>query len=216
MTWPKTTCFPSSHGVLAVHRKNWDPLVCGPACFCVGLLGEIGFERDLYVEFLRQRFYRLNAAQTIGGVNGRHPECHELGHQRFRLRAAFGVQRTVPVVAGVAILATGGAVPDDHHRSGVHRALGEPGDQFAVMGVGESFGCVGRREPQQLIDFVTGHEFTALAAGRPVVNDLGAARDRVPHRSQAPSQMRALAGLFEDLPRGRHGFDLAGIEFALG
>merc|ERR1712130_890034 len=30
-TWPKTTCLPSSHWVLAVQRKNWDPLVLGPA-----------------------------------------------------------------------------------------------------------------------------------------------------------------------------------------
>merc|ERR1712058_215716 len=30
-TCPKTTCLPSSHWVLAVQRKNWDPLVLGPA-----------------------------------------------------------------------------------------------------------------------------------------------------------------------------------------
>merc|ERR1719323_1691437 len=30
-TWPNTTCLPSSHWVLAVQRKNWDPLVLGPA-----------------------------------------------------------------------------------------------------------------------------------------------------------------------------------------
>ena len=27
----RTTCLPSSHAVLTVHRKNWDPLVLGPA-----------------------------------------------------------------------------------------------------------------------------------------------------------------------------------------
>ena len=31
VTIPKTTCFPSSHDVLAVQMKNWDPLVLGPA-----------------------------------------------------------------------------------------------------------------------------------------------------------------------------------------
>ena len=31
LTWPKTTCLPSSHWVLAVQRKNCDPLVLGPA-----------------------------------------------------------------------------------------------------------------------------------------------------------------------------------------
>mmetsp|Transcript_510 Transcript_510/g.1637 ORF Transcript_510/g.1637 Transcript_510/m.1637 type:complete len:215 (-) Transcript_510:442-1086(-) len=31
ITLPKTTCFPSSHGVSAVHRKNCEPLVPGPA-----------------------------------------------------------------------------------------------------------------------------------------------------------------------------------------
>merc|ERR1712226_1803586 len=30
-TCPKTTCLPSSQEVLAVQRKNWDPLVLGPA-----------------------------------------------------------------------------------------------------------------------------------------------------------------------------------------
>eukprot|EP00321_Phaeocystis_globosa_P004453 CAMPEP_0118809554 /NCGR_PEP_ID=MMETSP1162-20130426/354_1 /TAXON_ID=33656 /ORGANISM="Phaeocystis Sp, Strain CCMP2710" /LENGTH=83 /DNA_ID=CAMNT_0006738993 /DNA_START=133 /DNA_END=381 /DNA_ORIENTATION=- len=30
-TLPKTTCLPSSHAVLAVHRKNCEPLVPGPA-----------------------------------------------------------------------------------------------------------------------------------------------------------------------------------------
>ena len=30
-TLPKTTCFPSSHAVFAVQRKNWEPLVPGPA-----------------------------------------------------------------------------------------------------------------------------------------------------------------------------------------
>jgi len=28
---PKTTCLPSSHAVCAVQRKNWEPLVPGPA-----------------------------------------------------------------------------------------------------------------------------------------------------------------------------------------
>ena len=31
VTWPNTTCLPSSHWVLAVQRKNCDPLVLGPA-----------------------------------------------------------------------------------------------------------------------------------------------------------------------------------------
>lgn len=31
MTAPNTTCFPSSHDVLTVHRKNCEPLVPGPA-----------------------------------------------------------------------------------------------------------------------------------------------------------------------------------------
>merc|ERR1712217_872857 len=30
-TFPKTTCFPSSQGVCAVQRKNWEPFVLGPA-----------------------------------------------------------------------------------------------------------------------------------------------------------------------------------------
>ena len=30
-TWPKTTCLPSNHEVLAVHKKNWLPFVLGPA-----------------------------------------------------------------------------------------------------------------------------------------------------------------------------------------
>merc|ERR1712055_1208204 len=29
--FPKTTCFPSNHSVLAVHKKNCDPFVLGPA-----------------------------------------------------------------------------------------------------------------------------------------------------------------------------------------
>ena len=32
-TLPKTTCFPSNHSVLAVHKKNWLPLVAGPAVY---------------------------------------------------------------------------------------------------------------------------------------------------------------------------------------
>ena len=31
ITWPKTTCLPLSQGVWEVHRKNWEPLVLGPA-----------------------------------------------------------------------------------------------------------------------------------------------------------------------------------------
>jgi hypothetical protein len=31
LTYPKTQCLPSSQGVLLVHRKNWEPLVLGPA-----------------------------------------------------------------------------------------------------------------------------------------------------------------------------------------
>merc|ERR1712176_1735883 len=30
-TLPNTTCLPSNHAVLATHRKNWLPLVPGPA-----------------------------------------------------------------------------------------------------------------------------------------------------------------------------------------
>lgn len=30
-TFPKTTCLPSSHSVLAVQIKNWEPFVFGPA-----------------------------------------------------------------------------------------------------------------------------------------------------------------------------------------
>lgn len=30
-TDPKTTCFPSNQDVLAVHKKNCEPLVLGPA-----------------------------------------------------------------------------------------------------------------------------------------------------------------------------------------
>ena len=30
-TEPKTTCLPSSHAVLDVQMKNWDPFVSGPA-----------------------------------------------------------------------------------------------------------------------------------------------------------------------------------------
>ena len=30
-TEPKTTCLPSNQGVLVVQRKNWEPLVPGPA-----------------------------------------------------------------------------------------------------------------------------------------------------------------------------------------
>ena len=39
-TWPKTTCLPSSHWVLAVHRKNWEPLVFGPALAIESTPGE--------------------------------------------------------------------------------------------------------------------------------------------------------------------------------
>merc|ERR1712050_564220 len=31
VTLPKTTCLPSSHAVLTVHKKNCEPLVLGPA-----------------------------------------------------------------------------------------------------------------------------------------------------------------------------------------
>merc|ERR1711920_578475 len=31
VTAPKTTCFPSSQAVFTVQRKNWEPLVLGPA-----------------------------------------------------------------------------------------------------------------------------------------------------------------------------------------
>ena len=30
-TAPNTTCLPSNHWVFTVHKKNWDPLVLGPA-----------------------------------------------------------------------------------------------------------------------------------------------------------------------------------------
>eukprot|EP00429_Kryptoperidinium_foliaceum_P076945 CAMPEP_0176224642 /NCGR_PEP_ID=MMETSP0121_2-20121125/21357_1 /TAXON_ID=160619 /ORGANISM="Kryptoperidinium foliaceum, Strain CCMP 1326" /LENGTH=59 /DNA_ID=CAMNT_0017563897 /DNA_START=31 /DNA_END=210 /DNA_ORIENTATION=- len=31
VTQPKTTCLPSNHAVFTVHKKNWEPLVFGPA-----------------------------------------------------------------------------------------------------------------------------------------------------------------------------------------
>ena len=40
-TWPKTTCLPSSHWVLAVQRKNWEPLVFGPALAMESTPGEM-------------------------------------------------------------------------------------------------------------------------------------------------------------------------------
>merc|ERR1719397_244884 len=43
LTWPKTTCFPSSHWVLAVQRKNWLPLVLGPALAMERIPGPVCF-----------------------------------------------------------------------------------------------------------------------------------------------------------------------------
>jgi hypothetical protein len=31
VTWPNTTCFPSNHAVVDVHKKNCEPFVLGPA-----------------------------------------------------------------------------------------------------------------------------------------------------------------------------------------
>jgi len=42
-TFPKTTCFPSNHGVSAVHRKNWDPFVSFPALAMLNIPGPVCF-----------------------------------------------------------------------------------------------------------------------------------------------------------------------------
>ena len=105
-------------------------------------------------------------------------------------------------------------MPHDQNALGVGRNLGESAEHFAVGPVGQPLGRVRDRQPQQLVHFIAGDEVTAVAAGRPVVDDLGAARNRIAHRAQPRAQMRALAGLLEDLAHGGDRFDLARIEFA--
>merc|ERR1719263_1362172 len=41
----KTTCLPSSQGVLAVQRKNWDPFVPGPALAMLSTPAPVCFSR---------------------------------------------------------------------------------------------------------------------------------------------------------------------------
>merc|ERR1711933_438985 len=43
VTLPKTTCLPSSHAVLTVHRKNCEPLVLGPAFAMERMPGPVCF-----------------------------------------------------------------------------------------------------------------------------------------------------------------------------
>ena len=40
---PKTTCLPSSHAVLTVQMKNWEPLVPGPALAIERMPGPVCF-----------------------------------------------------------------------------------------------------------------------------------------------------------------------------
>ena len=42
-TEPKTTCLPSSHVVLDVQMKNWEPLVLGPALAMDRIPGPVCF-----------------------------------------------------------------------------------------------------------------------------------------------------------------------------
>merc|ERR1711879_396363 len=42
-TDPKTQCLPSSHPVFTVHKKNWEPLVFGPAFAMERMPGPVCF-----------------------------------------------------------------------------------------------------------------------------------------------------------------------------
>ena len=52
-TCPKTPCLPASYWVLTVKRKNWEPLVLGPA-FIMGQDSRSGVLEDIFL--LKQRF----------------------------------------------------------------------------------------------------------------------------------------------------------------
>ena len=55
-TLPKTTCAPSSHSVLAVQIKNWEPLVLGPALAIERIPGPVCFNwNDKLLDFLAHR-----------------------------------------------------------------------------------------------------------------------------------------------------------------
>ena len=60
-TFPKTTCLPSSHDVLKVQMKNWEPLLSGP---------EFAMERIPGPVCLRLKFSSANDMPLCVGVRG--------------------------------------------------------------------------------------------------------------------------------------------------
>ena len=87
----------------------------------VGLLGETGFGRDRNIQCVRQWFDGLCTSNPLGGVDVGDAERQQLRNQCLRLLKAVGIQWSVPVVAGIPILAARGSVPDDQNALGVGR-----------------------------------------------------------------------------------------------
>ena len=107
-------------------------------------------------------------------------------------------------------------MPDHQHGVGVRRLFSEPAQDLSILCVVELLHRVDNRQPDQLVDFFAGGEFTAGAARRPVVHLLDAQIDRVTHRVEPPAEDTALTGLLEYFPHGSHRRGLPGVHFALG
>ena len=102
-TEPKTTCLPSSQAVSEVHRKNWLPLVPGPAFACMK-----GRNSQLSLHWLQWDKSKRKSNQNLAPVF-RSLESHHAQDSRasvlqlevfiFKTRAIDGLS-TSPVVVG--------------------------------------------------------------------------------------------------------------------
>jgi hypothetical protein len=68
MTEPKTTCLPSSHCVFSVQRKNWLPLVAGPALAMERIPGPLWEEQKQEGDKIVNEWKCIEGARASGVV----------------------------------------------------------------------------------------------------------------------------------------------------
>ncbi len=86
-TLPNTTCFPSSQGQSTVHKKNWLPLVLGPAFACRGGGGGSRDKKKKKDEKENSRKWMINPVQRRAEKN-RPEQQQQTERERALLRSA--------------------------------------------------------------------------------------------------------------------------------
>jgi hypothetical protein len=106
-------------------------------------------------------------------------------------------------------------VPNDKHRLGVDRAIGEPAQNVSILCVFHLLQCVRHRQPCELVDFSVRREFAADAAGSPIPNLLDALVDRIAHFGDSTTEVHPITGFLKNFAHGGHRLGFPRIKFAL-